>query len=252
MTTLETIAALKPSIQQWTRGWMLSESTGARGVQLGLRDADQFWIVGRAGVLGDCPAAVAAGGLAFLSPSHVSEAWNGLPASLDVRAVLAEYAQCIHDWGSSELPRFGEAKLGRLNELGRRIARGSDASLGLVFTGWQALPEPEELGARVALTMHVLREQRGAAHIVALHACGLTPLQAILASPAPPPRSGPVWAEHLGWTGPFEDASALTARRAHAEELTNEILVTAYDSLAPAELDEFAELCRTIRADIDM
>jgi hypothetical protein len=44
----------------------------------------------------------------------------------------------------------------------------------------------------------------------------------------------------------------LTARRAHAEELTNEILVTAYDSLAPAELDEFAELCRTIRADIDM
>jgi len=70
----------------------------------------------------------------------------------------------------------------------------------------------------------VLRELRGGAHIIAVNACGITPLQAVLTSPAPPPRSGPVWAEHLGWRGPFSDAAAAREPRAEAERLTSKII----------------------------
>lgn len=250
--TIDVIAAIKPPIQQWVRGWMQSLDTAARGVALGLRDGDQFWIVGRAGVLGDGPADVAFGGLAFLGPEHVRAAWEGLPAHLTPRAVADAYAQCILDWGDRELLRFGEPTLERLDHLGRRVADAADASMGLVFAGWRAMPAPSSPGARVALTMHVVRELRGAAHVVAIHACGLTPLQAVLASPAPAPRTGPPWAEHLGWTGPFPDAAQFRARRDEAEALTNQILVPIFDTLDPAELAEFAELCTSVRNAIDM
>ena len=249
---MDVIAAIKPPIQQWVRGWMQSPETGRRGVALGLRDVDQFWIVGRAGVLGDGPADVAAGGLAFLGPEHVRAAWEGLPAQLTPRAVSDAYAQCIFDWGDGELPRFGEATLERLDQLGRRLADAADASVGLVFAGWRAMPAPSSAAARVALTMHVVRELRGAAHVVAVHACGLTPLQAVLASPAPAPRTGPAWAGHLGWTGPFPDAAQFRARRADAEAMTNRILVPIFDALDPRELAEFAELCTSLRNAIDM
>ena len=251
-TTIDTIAALKPAVQQWVRGWMQSPATRQRAVDMGLRDGEQFWIVGRAGVLGDCDAAVAAAGLAFLSPAHVRAAWDALPPSLTHRQVAAAYAQQAFEWGDGELPRFGDATLERLDALGRRVVDAADGSLGGVFAGWRAAPTSASLAARVALTMHVVREMRGAAHIVALNAVGMTPLQSVLASPAAPPRTGPPWAEHLGWTGPFEDPAQFVALRAEAEDLTNRILVPAFDALDSAELAEFAELCTSVRNAIEM
>ena len=142
--------------------------------------------------------------------------------------------------------------MARLDELGRRIADAADGSLGVVFAGWRAQPQPDDVNARVALTMHVLRELRGGAHIIAVHACGITPLEAVLASPAPPPRSGPVWAEHLGWTGPFADAANHREARMDAERLTSKMLLPIYESIGDEALDEFAELVETTRNAIDM
>jgi hypothetical protein len=98
----------------------------------------------------------------------------------------------------------------------------------------------------------VLRELRGGAHIIAVNACGITPLDAVLASPAPPPRSGPVWAEHLGWKGPFADPAPAREARAEAERLTSKILGPIYGSIGDDALEEFAELIETTRNAIDM
>ena len=112
-STLEAVAALKRPIQQWTRGWMLVKGTDERGVALGLRDGEQFWIVGRAGVLGDGDADVATAGLAYIAPGRVRAAWDHLPAGLTPRRVADAYTACILDWGERELPRFGEEPLRR-------------------------------------------------------------------------------------------------------------------------------------------
>lgn len=244
---------LKP-IQQFVRGWMQSQHTKDRAIELGLTGGDDLWIAGRAGVLGDCTSEAAAAGLGFLSPQFVAEIWSHLPAAgMTPSDCAREYAALCAQWGDAELSRFDPARMERLDELGRKVADAADGSLGAVFAGTRALPTPDGLGGRVALTMHVLRELRGAAHIVAVLASGLTPLDAVLVSPAAPPRSGPVWAEHLGWRGPFrEPTDDMRAARRDAERLTSRLLEPAYGTLSSDELDEFAELVDTTRNAIDM
>ena len=242
---------LKP-IQQFVRGWMTGPLAARLAVDLGMRSETDLWIVGRAGVLGDGDADVAAAGLAFLAPDHVREAWESLPDGLTHRQVADAYAALCCRWGSTELAKFDEARMTRLDQLGRRIAEAADPSIGAVFAGWRAQAQPGDVNGRVALTMHVLREMRGGAHIIAVNACGITPLDAVLASPAPAPRSGQPWAEHLGWAGPFNDADSSREARAEAELVTSRIIVPIYGSIGDSALDEFAELVETTRNAIDM
>ena len=242
---------LKP-IQQFVRGWMTGPLAERLAVDLGMRSETDLWIVGRAGVLGDGDADVAAAGLAFLAADHVRDAWESLPDGLTHRQVADAYAALCCRWGSTELAKFDEARMTRLDQLGRRIAEAADPSIGAVFAGWRAQPQPDDVNGRVALTMHVLREMRGGAHIIAVNACGITPLDAVLASPAPAPRSGPPWAEHLGWTGPFNDADSNREARAEAERVTTRIVAPIYGSIGDSALDEFAELVETTRNSIDM
>ncbi len=156
---------LKP-IQQFVRGWMTTPLSDARARELGLRSGHDFWIIGRAGVMGDGDAEVAV-------------------------AVCAA-------WGTAKLSRFDPDRMTRLDGYGRRIANAASPALGPVFAGWRALPQPDDIRARVSLTVQVLREMRGAAHISAINACALTPLDAILASTAAPPRTGPEYAAKMG------------------------------------------------------
>ena len=252
MTIADQVERVLKPIQQFVRGWMTGAPTDRLAAELGLSSGGDLWIVGRAGVLGDGDADVAASGLAFLAPDRVRAAWESLPAGLTHRQVADAYANLCCEWGTAELAKFDPARMARLDELGRQIAGAADASIGAVFAGWRAQPQPDDVGARVALTIHVLRELRGGAHIIAVNACGITPLDAVIASPAPLPRSGPVWAEHLGWIGPFGDPAAAREARAEAERLTSTILLPIYGSIGGAELDEFAELIETTRNAIDM
>ncbi len=242
---------LKP-IQQFVRGWMMGPAVDAKARELRMRNGNDLWVVGRAGVIGDGDALVAASGLGFLSPDHVRAAWEALPAGLTHRQVAAAYAVLCAQWGTAELSRFDPVRMERLDELGRRVIAAADPAIGSVFAGWRAMPQPADVGARVALTGHVLREMRGSAHIAAVIACGITPLDAVLASPAPPPRGGPEWAGHLGWTGPFRDPTEVREARMEAERLTSKIVTPAFASLGDADLDEFAELIETTRHAIDM
>jgi hypothetical protein len=256
MSTRTDVAAaaervLKP-IQQFVRGWMMTPTTEARAAELGMRSGTDLWVVGRAGVLGDCDADVAACGLAFHSPSHVRAAWESLPAGLTHRAVAAAYAELCADWGRQALTAFDPARMARLDELGRRVIDAAPPTVGPVFAGWRAMPQPADAPARAALTGHVLREMRGGAHIIAIQACGLTPLEAILASPAAPPRSGPEWATRMGFEGPYPDAEQFREARAEAERLTSMLMGRYFATLDEAELAEFAELIETTRNAIEM
>lgn len=254
MTTPEaTIERVFKPIQQFTRGWMMAESTDQYGVDLGFATGRQFWVVGRAGVLGSCPWQVAAGGLAFHAPEHVEQAWHAVPAGLTHLEVAGHYLGLINAWGERELtPNFEHAKLEVIDSLGRRIIDAAPDALGSVFAGWRAMPRPSDVGARVALTTHILREMRGAAHIDAIIACGISPLDAILASTNAPPRTGPEYAARMGFTGPFRDPEEVRAQRFEAEEVTARILVPYFSALSSSELAEFGEVVETTRNAIDM
>jgi hypothetical protein len=242
---------LKP-IQQFSRGWMLDRATAEYGVSLGLRTGEEYWIVGRAGALGDVDYQIAAAALAFIAPAAVREAWDHVPSGMTPSQVAETYAVRCTGWGTDALALFDPARNDRLDRLGRRIADGASPALGVLFAAWRSVAQPDDVGGRATLTMQVLREMRGAAHIIAIQACGLTPVEAILASPAPAPRSGAPWAEHLGWPGPFRDPEEVRTVRLEAERVTTEIIAAHLAVLSPDELADFAELVETTRNSIDM
>ena len=242
---------LKP-IQQFSRGWMLDRSTAEYGVSLGFHTGEEYWIVGRAGALGDVDPEIAAAALAFIAPSAVREAWEHVPSGMTPRGVTETYAARCTSWGTDALAPFDADRMERLDQFGRRIADGASPSLGVLFAAWRSVAQPDDVGGRATLTMQVLREMRGAAHIIAIQACGLTPLDAILASPAPAPRSGVPWAENMGWSGPFRDPEEVRISRLEAERLTTEIIAAHLAVLSPDELADFAELVDTTRNSIDM
>ena len=253
-TAAETVERTFKPIQQFTRGWMMAEATDTYGVEVvGLRTGREFWVVGRAGVMGNCTAEVAAGELAFHAPDHVHEAWTNIPDAMTPYTVAEHYYGLVLAWGTEALtPVFDHGDLERIDTLGRRIADAAPASLGGLFTGWRAMPQPDDIGARVALTTQVLREMRGAAHINAIISVGLTPLDAILASTNAPPRTGPAYAERMGFTGPFRDPGEVRAQRLEAEAITARIMETYYEVLSPEELAVFGEVVETTRNSIDM
>ncbi len=239
-------------LQQFTRGWMMADATDQWGIDLGFRTGKQFWIVGRAGVLGSCPPEVAASALAFHAPEHVHDAWAAIPSGLDPYSVATQYHGRIVEWGDRVISTFDREQMARLDELGRRIIDAAPINLGTIFVGWRAMPIPDGYGARVALTTHVLREMRGAAHSVAVAAAGISPLDAILASTNAPPRTGPPYAEFMGFTGPFRDPEEVRAARLEAEATTERIVAAFYGVLDDAELSDFGELVETTRDAIDM
>jgi hypothetical protein len=241
-TVAETIERVFEPVQQFDRSWMLAKSTDAYGVDLGFVTGAQFWIVGRAGVLGSCSAEVAAAAIAFEPLEEVRKAWLAVPAGLTHHDVALHYRDRIAGWGNRVFAHVDRDKLGAIDTLGRRIIDAAPAALGTLFTGWRRLPVPDALAGRAALTIHLIRELRGAAHIVAILACGLTPLDAILAAPHPPPRTGPIYAQRMGYKGPFRDPDEVREQRMQAEKLTAKIMVPYFSTLTAGELALFGEL----------
>lgn len=231
-----TIAHIALPIQDYTRSWMLAPSTDAYGVEMGFASGVQFWVVGRAGVLGDCPVEVACAAIAFEPPDAVKRAWEALPSGHTPRDVALDYRDRITAWGDQAFEDVPVETLEIVDTLGRRVADAAPAALGVLFTGWRALPTPESSSGRAALTVHVLREMRGAAHIAAVTACGLTPLDAILAATHAPPRTGPAYAQRLGFTPPFRDPAEVRPQREEAERRTESMLIPYFSVLSDDEL----------------
>ncbi len=251
-TVIETIDRLAKPTQQFTRGWMLTKPTVAYGQSLGLASGSHFWMGGRAGVLGECTAETAIAGLVFHAPDLIRKAWEDVPAGMTHQRIAEEYAGRAIAWGEETLGVFDPARLEVLDRGARRIIEAAPTSLGAVFAGWRALPQPESVTGRVGLTTQVFREMRCAAHIAAVTAVGLTPVQAILSSTNAPPRTGPEYAERMGFTGPFPDPALFRERRLEAEVLTTAILEPYFSVLEPDELAEFAEVFESTRHAIVM
>lgn len=250
LTAAEAVARTAQPVLEFARGWLLNTETSARGVELGLPPGRAFWVVGRAGVLGDVDADVAAAGVGFMHPDTLRRFWDARRTDIPARTYAAEYAACCTRWGHGALASVPEADLVRLTELVRRVNAHAYAPLGALFAGWRAIPVPEDDPAgAAALVLHVLRELRGGAHIIAVLASGLSPVDALIGAPLP--RGGPDWASDLGWAGPFALPETVAERRTHAEALTSKLCEPAFEALTPEERGELVDLVVAARAAIN-
>ncbi|MFW2381024.1 MAG: helix-turn-helix domain-containing protein [Acidimicrobiales bacterium] len=233
-------------IHEIGRAWMLDHDTVVRGAELGMDQKFSFWLHGRAGVLGDVHADVVAAAIAFMAPDKVAELWDGnAPANLPPRRRSDEYAAAAGRWGDRVFADVAAEDLERTTTLAARVALSADPSLGVLFAGWRNITLPSTPAGAAVIALNALRELRGAAHIIAVHAVGLGPHGAIM-STEDSVRGGVAGAERFGWGHPHPVPDP--EKRANSEMLTTLMASHSYDSLTEAERTEFVDLVTVLRS----
>jgi len=228
------VAALAPLVSSLGGGFMVSPQAKAFAKDNGLRGREAY-VIGRGSVLGDVDADVVTAAFGFWPADVVREAWEGARRTLTIDAALEGYVHACREWGRARYEQFGGAA--RLAELLEWVVDGTEVAGLPLYAGWRALPLPDDDAGRLSQLLQCLREHRGGLHLVAVVACGLTPLQAVLAG-----RGGTNNASFFGWEEPFEDVSGHVLARSEAESLTDRLVVPAYDVLGHDERVELLAL----------
>lgn len=201
-----------------------------------------YYVAGRGGVLGDVDADVVVSAFSFFEPGLVRKLWDSGVAVEGARASARRYGAACASFWTERLAGFSGCA--RLAELGERVIDGADSSGLALFAGWRGEARPSVASERAGYVLHLLREMRGSAHIVAVVASGLSPLDAVLAT------SGAEGAQRFGWAPPFADVP--TTVKDAAESLTDSIVARLYaSSLDEAELAEFVSLVEGAKAHLD-
>ena len=221
---------------------MLTPQSNELGAGAGFTHPFQFYTAGRGGVLGDVDADVIISAFGFFAPGLVRKFWESAAKVMPPRAAGMLFATAAQNWGRTNL---GEVDgLERLAELGEKVVDAADASALALFAGWRAEGLSDDPAGRAYQVLHVLREHRGSAHIVAVLASGLSPFEAKVGKDGQGAKSfgWPEWKEDL------LDIGAVQTKLARAERLTDELVGPAYGSLTDDEGQEFVELVARVHA----
>lgn len=239
MDALAAAIASGDSINGLGSQFMLDLGTYAHGASLGFEGLD-FYVGGRAGVLGDTSGSVAAAAMVFLNPEMVAASWDRAGAVMPRRQAAEEFAAVGHRWADEKLP--DDLDHARLAELAGRVGDAASIAAAPLFAGWRELPEPASPKALALHRVNGLRELRGAIHGAAVVTQGLHPRQAVV-------RRTPYMLEVFGWQPPHpEKDDALRERWAAAQEATERGMAPAYEALDEAERAELVELVDAVQA----
>jgi hypothetical protein len=215
--------------------FMLDGGTYKRGAELGFTGLD-FYVAGRAGVLGDVDADVVASAFTFFEPGAVRTLWDQGRAVMSPAAASAEFAGCCASWAEEHVPDDVDAA--RLAELATRVVATARPAAAPLFAAWRATEVPSAPKAAAVHQLNVLRELRNGLHGAAVVSAGLSPLEAMsVRSPHMVPLFG--WSEAAPADGlqPVWDG---------AEACTDRAMAHAFGSLDDAERAELAALAASL------
>jgi hypothetical protein len=234
-TALDIARGVASPIGRIGGAFMSDPATLERGNELGYTDW-RFYYGGRCGVLGDVDADVVAASTFFIPPRIVRKGWEKARAVGDLCNAGLGYRDACWEWGRKHLD--GVDGLDRVVELTERVVQNASPVNAPLFAGWRAVGLPDDAPARAAQLLHVLREHRGAMHAVAVHASGLTPVEATATS-----KLAAVSLRLFAWPEPWPEVTPeLLAKRAAADTLTDELCAPAYEVLTSEEGDEYVAL----------
>ncbi|MFK8906725.1 SCO6745 family protein [Streptomyces sp. YS-3] len=235
MEIFECIAAVTRPIHDFGDEFMSDEATAAVGLRAGFSPGRGFYCRGRFGVLGEVPAPVVQAVQGFLGPDLVTAGWVAGRAVMPAEEAAACYARAVRTWGRSHIST--DADVEHFNRLAQQLIDAADADALPLFAGWRAHPLPgnDPVGAAMQ-RIHVLREHRGACHLAAVRACGLSARDAMVIN------LGAAQATGYGWQEPHPATAPLIPRWQRAEQLTDELQAPLYATLTDRQRTEFALL----------
>ncbi len=241
MTPEQVATASKPAVLALGEAYNRCPTTLRRARLLGI-SGWAFYITGRAGALGEVRAETVAAAIGFIAPDAVADGWDAAARTVRPSEVAAaSLGECCR-WGEERLAALPHVD--RLAVLLEGAVAAADASGMPLFAAWRAMPSPARTpGARVAVGLRLLREHFTGAHLVAVRASGMTPLEAVLAGP-----EGESGAVACGWPPPYPPVGPLVRRRLWAEAVTDRLVAPAFAALGPAEGAELIELLAATQA----
>ena len=243
VTPEQTAGAVRLTVVKLGGAFAEDPKTLRRARELGLTSW-AFYVAGRGGALGDVRSDTVAAAIGFIAPEAVRDGWEAARRVAPPSQVAEYHLQECCRWGVERLS--GLPRLDRLLALAERVVVAADAAGLPLFAAWRAMPVPDdEPGARAAVLLHLLREHRGGAHLVAIRAGGLSPLVAILAG-----SGGEAGATAYGWQPPYPAFEPLMRKWAWAEALTDRIAGEAYRALDVGERVELAGLLESMQRQI--
>lgn len=244
LTALETVRSVSGPIGSFGGAFMLHPETLSPCKDAGYPNGFAYYVAGRGGVLGDVDADVVSASFGPFSPSLVRTMWEAGVVVEGAMASARRYADACAAFGRKRLS--GYANVGRFAELAERIVNAAPTYGHSLFVGWRSLSWPQDTEARAFFLLHLMREWRGSAHIIAVAASGLTPLESILALDESH-DGGVEKAKRFGWQEPFPNSEHLREKRIAAENLTDELQVPVYDvALSAQERGEFVSLVQSL------
>jgi len=227
LTGQQTCDATKALVYDTGAGFMLAPATTELGVSHGYADLLAFYLAGRCGVLGDVDSDVVAAALGFFNPAALRPVWDRGGAEL--------YAQALAEQGRAAFTSLDGAA--RLVALAERVTDAVSPTGLPLFAGWRAQNRPADPAGRAAHALHVLREWRGSAHVAAVAALGLDPLEAVMLN------GGDAYAEFYAWPQPWGAGGGHAQLSARAEELTDAQCAPVFErALTGPERAELATL----------
>jgi hypothetical protein len=229
MTPEQAAHELREAVVRIPGGFMTDAATYARGAELGFEGLD-FYVAGRAGVLGDVPADVVVAALVFFAPDLIHDAWNRSYPVMSRADAAREWAAVAHAWAVAHLP--DEIDWQTVAALLGRVVLAAPVAGAPLFAGWRFLREPENEKALALHRLNALRELRGALHGAAVLTVGLTPVEAIVVRT-------PAMLNVFGWPEPYPEPKPLHDRWGLAEARTDRMFGR---NLAVLDDDERAEL----------
>lgn len=241
MPDLEPLAAVNATsrrIHQLGSNFMIHSETMSRAKEWGWENPFAFYFAGRGGVLGDVDASVVVAAFGWFNPQIVRPLWEEGIAVHGARQAGRRYGEAAALWGRDHLADVMPAEeTARLADLAGRLVHGAEISGLPLFAAWRAEPLVDDPPGRAMQLVHVMREWRGAAHLVATTSVGLSPLEAILTN------EGEGQAKFFGWQEPFPDCTEKRRLHDRAEELTDQVCARAFETaLDPAERAQLVEV----------
>ena len=175
MTTDELIATACPTLGALGSTFYFARPTLGVGKELGL-DGMRWYILGRAGVLGDADSAVVRSAFGWWNGPLIAKMWDSAREIMAPRAAGTRYHECAAEFGRDKFAAV--AGLDAFNEAAAAVVAAADPAGLALFAGIAAEPLADDAPGRAMQLAAVLREFRGSAHIVAVVASGLSPEKA--------------------------------------------------------------------------
>ncbi|CAB4608892.1 unannotated protein [freshwater metagenome] len=240
MTNEELLKATCPIINEIGAAFYFIPETSAVGKELNLRGME-FYVLGRGGPLGDCDGAALAAAFGYFKPSMIGGIWEDAKAKCDPRAAGKAHLECAAALGRAKFT--GIANLDAIVEALDAVNNAADPDGLSLYAAMRTEPLASDAPGRAMQLLALVREFRGAAHLIALRASGVSTKTAHHIK-------RPDMVTQFGYTP--EEAPVITdathAAMTAAEKLTDALVEPAYAVLTEAQRTTLAEGVRTLAA----